>query len=257
MATVFCLAGAFGQPQQVDQMLGGSVCEGNTVVNLNYFNDFITQVCVTDGAAALNNALTRCSDEAIVLAHSLGSVCCCYWLANYGPCSRVRPEKVCFILLGNSVRPYGGYCYYLNWFHDVTVPTDTPFTVTDFSRQYDGWADYPPAAPGDAVEIISGTYDAIVNAYAGQGSVHPNYVCASLTDPNNVSYSVGNITYMWEMTFPVPMVGSMNAAGHYVDGIGLQVPPSSFNAQDEWLRPVIEKAYRRPVIIPPPNYAIV
>jgi PE-PPE domain len=255
MATVYCLAGAFGQPQQVDQMLGGSIANGNTVVNLNYFNDFITEVCVTDGAKVLNNALTSSSGEVIVMAHSLGSVCCCYWLANYAPTTTVSPENVSFILLGNSVRPYGGWCYYYNWFQNVTVPTDTPFTVKDFARQYDGWADFPPAAPGSAIEMTSVTYSGIANAYAGQGSVHPNYIYASLTNPNNVSYSVGNITYIWEQTFPVPAIGSINAQGQYVDILGLQVTASTFNSQDERLRPLIEKAYKRPVSIPPPNYA--
>lgn len=256
MATVYCLAGAFGQPQQVNQMLGGSVVQGNTVENLTYFNDYLTEVCVISGAEELNTALVGSSGEVIVLAHSLGSVCCCYWLAIYAPTTTVSPSNVRFILLGNSARPYGGWCYYYNWFKNVSVPTNTPFQIIDFARQYDGWADFVPGAAGPAPQLTSVTFDGIMNAYAGQNSVHPNYIFASLTNPTNVSYRVGNITYIWEPTFPVPLAGSINLEGKYVNTLGIQVSESSFNAQDMRLRPLIEKAYNRPVSIPLPNYAV-
>lgn len=261
------MAGAFGQPQFVDSMLGGTVTAGNTVQNLTYFNDFLTEICITNGentggAQVLDAALRAASGQEItVLAHSLGSVCCCYWLANYAinASSYASPANVKFILLGNSVRPYGGWCYLYNWFQDVTVPTNTPYTITDFCRQYDGWADFPPGAAGNGPgnpepPLNSVTFDAVTNAYAGQSAVHPNYVYASLTNPSNVTYQVGNITYMWEPTFPVPRAGSQNTTGQYVNGWGFQVAETSFNAQDQQFRPLIEKAYHRPVTVPPPNY---
>jgi pimeloyl-ACP methyl ester carboxylesterase len=250
MTTVCCLAGAFGQPQQVEVMLGGSVTRSNTVVYLEYFNDYLTEVCVTNGAAVLDAALRSATGQNIVLAHSLGAVVCSYWLANYAPHTGVSPANVRFILLGNSVRPYGGWCLYYRWFRNVTIPTDTPFKVTDFARQYDGWADFVPGAFGSPPAIAPVNYQGIQNAYAGQGSVHPNYVYSSLTNPKNISFGVGNIEYIWEPTFPVPMLGSRNLSGQWVTTGGVPVPESSFTAQDKQLRPLIEKAYKRPVAFP-------
>jgi PE-PPE domain len=266
MTTVLCLAGAFGQPQQVDQMLGGSVVAGNTVNNLEYFNDWLTQECVTNGeetggAQVLDAALCATTGQVIVLAHSLGSVCCYYWLANYAPTTSVSHSNVRFILLGNSVRPFGGWCYYYNWFQNIVVPPNNPFLVTDFARQYDGWADFVPGAAGNGPanpepQLTATTFNGIMNAYAGQNCVHPNYIYSSLTGPNHVGYQVGNITYVWEQTFPVPQIGSRNLSGQWVSSLGLQVAENSFNAQDMQLRPAIEKAYKRPVTIPIPNYTV-
>lgn len=261
MTTVLVLAGADGMPQQVDVMLGGSVIAGNTVNNLTYFNSWIDNSCITNssgtgGAQVLDKALRSTTGQVTVLAHSLGAVCCCYWLANYASnaSSYASPANVRFILLGNSVRPYGGWCYYNKWFTGVTVPTNTPYTVTDFARQYDGWADFCPGKPGAAASLTTANYQGVQNAYAGQGAVHPNYISSRLNNPANVSYQVGNITYVWEPTFPVPSIGSINLSGQIVNTWGWQTTNQSFKAQDKQLRPLIEKAYSRPVVIPPPDY---
>lgn len=237
MATVLLLAGAFGQPQQVAAMLGGSVVQGNIQVPVNYPNWGIgSSSQLQQGAAALNTAITSTSGEIIVMAHSLGSVVCCYWLQNYGPTSGISPSILSFILLGNSNRPYGGFCKDIGWFQNADIPTSTPFNVADVARQYDGWADWPQLTTGTGADILA----AADNGLLGQGLVHPNYQNVSLTASNNVTYVVGNITYYFCQSYPVPLLGVSQA--------GVAVA-------DAALRPDIEAAYNRVCgALPAPDY---
>lgn len=231
MATVFTLAGAFGTPYQIPPMLGGEVTDGNVVVPLWYPNFTIFESQVDTGAAMLDQQLRDTPGEIICMGHSLGAVVCCNWLENYGPqaSSYAPPEYVSFVLLGNSMRKYGGLCYALNYYPNSKCPDDTPYRVTDFSRQYDGWADVP-----DTI----GNIVADLNVFAGQSNVHPTYNFVRLEDPLNVSHQEGNINYVWSPTAVVPLLGTYAFPG---------VQP-----WDEELRRQIEPAYDRPVDIPFP-----
>ena len=161
-----------------------------------------------------------------------------YWLAQYGPDTTIPTDVLSFIFTGNSVSKYGGAlgpesgAEFENWFTtDAVCPTDTPFTVTDFKRQYDGWTDYPTGTINT---------DALFNALAGQNIVHSAYQNVSLTAESNVSYTAGNITYTWSMTEPIPLLG--NVWNSFTDPL------------DEALRPTVEEAYSRPVTVPTPTY---
>lgn len=239
-ATVFTLAGAFGGLTTVSPMLGGSVAQGNTVLPIPYNNYGIGSASqLQQGAFLLDAQLTTVPGMKIVLAHSLGSVCASYWLANNGPTSTIPPDDLLFILMGNSNRPYGGFCKVEGWFANADIPADTPYTVYDFARQYDGWADWPQNP---------GTGDiSWFNALSGQGNIHPYYNSASLNDPSNVTHVVGNITYMWQMTYPIAF--AMNPSQTFSPAHA-----DIYQTVDELYRPSIEAGYTRPVTIPTPTY---
>lgn len=222
-------------------MLGGQVTAGANVAPV-YYNDWgLFLNTIENGAALLNAAIKAATPPMVMFGHSAGAVCGNYWLANYASGSGIDPADLSFIFIGDSVNPYGGilgpngYGFFKNWFGtSVYCPAATPFTVTDYIRQYDGWADWPTGALNT---------DAIQNAMAGQGIVHPAYQNVGLHDADLVSFtppvggSPGNITYVWSPTYPVPLLGTV----WDIETILL----------DAALRPVIESAYSRPVTIPP------
>src|SRR6185312_14960258 len=101
----------------------------------------------------------------VVFGHSLGAVVSSYWLNQYAPDSGIDPADLSFVFIGNSVHPIGGALgpesgsEWQNWFGTgIAAPADTPYTVTDIVRQYDGWADWPTGGFN---------LDAVFNALSG------------------------------------------------------------------------------------------
>jgi hypothetical protein len=247
------MCGAFGIPSSMPPMLQGAVAgpkSGNTVVPVNYNSFGLFLNTIQAGAQMLDAALRAGTGRMIVFGHSAGAVCANYWLANYvsGPIATtsISPANLSFIFIGNSVHPYGGAlgaetgAMIQNWFGTgptgppqggIAVPSTTPFTVTDCIRQYDGWADWPT---GSGLGLVNAEF----NALAGQNSVHPAYQNVSLTDPTAVTYVVGNITYLWWQTTPLPILGT--------------TWNSWVSSLDYESRPTIESAYSRPVTVPSP-----
>lgn len=245
--TVYMLGGAFsGLNNYMPAMLQGAITNGNTTIQVPYNNMGLFLNTVQQGATMLNAFLTSGTGQMVVFGHSLGAVVSSYWLNHYAADSGISPTDLSFVFIGNSVHKYGGALgpesgsEWQNWFGTgVAAPDNTPYTVTDVIRQYDGWADWPTGTPN---------LDADFNALSGQNSVHPNYQNVSVNPAaaGNVSYtpavsgSPGNITYIWSMTQPVPVLGTQWA------------PPITTLDQD--LRPTIEGAYSRPVTVPTPSY---
>jgi hypothetical protein len=247
-ATVFTLPGFFGSQSSVAVMLGGQIAgpaSGNTVVPVNYNNySGITVNFIEAGAALLNTMLlASTATSMIAFGHSEGAVCISYWLQNYGPTSSITPATtiggtgLSCIMLGNSVCPYGGAltatgpAMWDNWFPGATLTVSTSYATIDAGRQYDGWRDWPTGTMN---------FDAEINAFAGQGAVHPVYTGMSLTDPTAVTHTVGHVKYLWWPTIPVPIYGTTW---------------NSWTSElDEAIRPTIEGAYSRPVTIPAPTY---
>lgn len=238
---VYTLAGAFGLPEQIPAMLGGTITNGNQVIPVNYPNWTIFEQQVEMGARILNDQLKSDYDGVnpqVVMGHSLGSVVACNWIVNYGLASgdngwTGNTSLLSFVLLGNSVRPYGGLCYDIGWYQPSRLPADgdcNGLKVRDLARQYDGWADWP------SNWLV---YEALANAFEGLNIVHPDYKGVRLDDPTNVSYVVGDITYMWAITAPAPILGTTNS-----DLV------ADWDAQ---VRATIETGYSRPVPIPYPS----
>jgi hypothetical protein len=247
-STIFLLGGAFSNLElnnYLPQALQGQITNGNTSIIVPYNTNGLFLNTVQAGAQMLNTYLLAGTGKMVAFGHSLGAVVCNYWLKNYGPSTTIAPANLSFVWIGNSVSKYGGAlgpesgAWLQNWFTNVTVPDNTPFTVTEIKRQYDGWADWPTGTMN---------IDAEFNAFAGQGTVHPNYqnVNPSPTAAGNVSYtptvggSPGNITYIWSMTEPIPVLGT--------------TWNSFTQTLDQDLRPTIEGAYSRPVTVPTPSY---
>lgn len=236
MATVFTLAGAFALgPGYLTSALKGTITDGNTVVPILYPNWTIFESQVDTGAQMLDSALTSTPGPKVVFGHSLGAVVASNWLKNYGPTSSVPGSDLSFVLIGNSVRKYGGELttpglselFFPNSF---PIPADTPYQVTDFTRQYDGFADFPQLS-GNANENMW----ALLNSVSGEGTVHPQYNHVTLDDPENVWHTEGNISYGWSPTWPLPIYGrSQNFITQW---------------EDQELRATVEGGYSRPVTI--------
>ena len=244
-STVYMLGGAFtGRSNYMATMLGGAITNGNTPIQVPYDNGSLLVNTVEQGAELLNNYLTAGTGTMVIFGHGLGAAVISYWLSNYAADTTIEPADLSAVLIGNLVSLYGGAfgpesgAIHQNWFGDITAPANTAFAVADIKRQYDGWTDYPTGTINN---------DAQKNALAGQALIYPNYqnISPSPTAAGNVAYtpevggSPGNITYIWNMTEPVPLVGT--------------AWDTVTQARDEAIRPTIEDAYNRPVTIPAPS----
>lgn len=239
--TVFTLGGAFsGNHNYLPTMLQGAITNGNNIVQVPYNNFGLFLNTVQAGCEMLNNYLLAGTAPMVMFGHSLGAVVGSYWLSNYGPSTTISPEDLSFVFIGNSVSAYGGAlgaepnAETPNWFGpNVAAPVTTPFTVADIKRQYDGWTDWPTGTMN---------FNAEYNAKSGQNSVHNKYqnVNPNPTAPGNVYYVIGNQTYIWSLTTPIPELGTTWT--------------HSVASQDAKRRPAIEEAYNRPVIMPSPIY---
>jgi hypothetical protein len=245
VTTVFTLAGVGGDPNLVASMLRGEVTAGQKVVPLYYQNWGIADANVVDGSNVINDWVTGTAGQKILMGHSMGALAIVRWLNDYAPTSSVPPSELSCVLLGNSMRPNFGY--YINdlgkslaqvtGLEILVTPSDCRYTVTDIARQYDGWADEPKNL---------NNLNALTNMQIGMNTIHPNYNDVSLHDETNLTYTVGNTTYLLNPTDLLPMVDQF------------WYTPDQKIAQDQALRPGVESAFDRSMwnTLPPlPTYA--
>lgn len=255
---------------------GTLVKPGDTVYRLPYTNQAGASN-IAGGVTALNTKLNSTSGDIMVFGYSEGAQVATKWLRDYGISSPVTPtSRLSFLLIGNAERRYGGFAYKhdnLAAICDVDGLPDplsdgtstVPYAVTDFARQYDGFADFPSAsdiqqavdsvgaalsdplnwalrALQDVTNAVIGAHkDAAVNAVLGMQMVHTNYFTVTPDDRHNVRFTDPDhpsVEYVWAPTYPVPLLG-----------IG-----STFPSLDRDKRKAIETAYSRPVVMPAPNY---
>lgn len=222
MTTVFTIDGA-GWSGFLRFMCRGAVTRGKTVRNVKYPNTYFDGLryvpavkAVARGAQALDDMLTAHftgradAEDVVVYGVSMGSQVACKWLREYGPRSTVPSGKVSFLLLANPEQPFHGIYRAdpgLVWFMKlpdyggVGVPANTPFSVTDVCRQYDGMADFPnrPAAQVD--------WRSVLNAMLGLVTVHNNYFTVDIGSPRNRRVRRGNIVYVFAPTRTPPVYG--------------------------------------------------
>ncbi|MGB1225781.1 MAG: PE-PPE domain-containing protein [Mycobacterium sp.] len=199
--------------------LQGVVCEAPrvcTAVPYPYLNR-------PAGVVELDEALrTYASEQQIVYGYSQGARVAKDWLDQYaGTEDALSPGALSFVLLGNPGRKYGGSRVGL----DEMTP-DTEYNVLDVSRQYDLSSD----SPDNPLNLL-----AMINAYAGFTSVHPDYEDVDIYDPANYVWKEGNTTYVFVPTERLPILG-------FLYGVGLT---GLADALDAPLRAQIEKAYDR------------
>lgn len=242
-ATVLTLEGGFVGMQHiwhfVPTQLQGDLCTSpNHCQPVDYFA-FPGGTFTDQGATKVQRAIDALpADEQIVLfGHSQGGQVVYSDLRRFAadPATAPDPSRLTWVSIGNPENPYGGRRPKTEGSTQPWLPPDTAYTGTEVIRQYDGWADWPD----DTSNLL-----AVANAFAGMFSLHTNYRSVDLDDPNNVRFTPevagqpGNVTYVWAPTKTLPLVA----------WAGPLAP-----ALDKRLRPIIEKAYHRPVEIPDPN----
>jgi hypothetical protein len=222
----------FGQGPVIAQELGGSMCSGANVCQPVKYPASLSPSSIPTGASNLNAAINAATGPVIVFAYSEGAQVAGKWMTQYGTGPNAPDaSKVSFVLIGNPNRAYGGIDYTLAQALHISTPADTKYQVTDVARQYDFWADTPTSLSNPLVAK---------NAIAGSMFIHTDYTKVSLTDPKNVTWKEGNITYMDVPTDILPMYQTLVAFGQRSQALQL-------TAQN---RATIEAAYHRPVAIP-------
>ena len=232
MATVFLLPGLWADARDLVRKLRGTITAGNTVVTVPYNNKWPTASNVTAATVMLDDMLNDPiydGEEKIVFGFSMGGQVACAWLRTFGTVSSIPAGELSFVLAGNPERKHGGAVVvdpgrYPPKYGGPGLPADTPYQVTDFARQYDGWCDYPNAPKPSRT--------ALTNADIGQSllGVHGHYNDVTLEDEGNISTVEGNVTYI--------------------------LSPTSKPAHGT--RETVEKSYIRlaatppPVVVPPP-----
>lgn len=245
VATVFTLAGVLGMPTAVSTMLRGEVTTGQKVVPLTYNNWGIADANVVDGSNVIDEWVNGTAGPKILMGHSMGALAIVRWLNDHAPTCTVPTNELSAVLIGNSMRPNLGY--YINDLGKslaqvtgltiLVTPSDCRYTVTDIARQYDGWADEP---------VHLDNLNALTNMQIGMNTIHPNYNDVSLHDETNLTYTVGNTTYLLNPTDLLPMVDQF------------WYTPDQKIAQDQALRPGVEAAFDRTMwdqLPPLPTYA--
>jgi len=226
---------AYFTPQQ----LRGDLCKKpNTCQPVDYpalpGNDYddVAAVKVESALAALP------ADEPVILfGHSQGGEVIYSNLLRWkeDPNTAPDPSRVTWVSIGNPENALGGVTTKFP-FPTKPAPVDTEYAGIEVIRQYDGWAD----APDNPFNLL-----AVLNAVIGSQSYHLDYFNVNLNDPNNVTYTPdqpdgtpGNVTYVYVPSKVIPLVKDT----------GFLAP-----ILDQWLRPIIEAGYDRPVEIPNPN----
>lgn len=244
MAYVFCLAGAFGIPDFLKFQLQGKVTQNKTYVPIIYPNFGIEDWRMEAGREMLDQALHDFIGPKTVVGHSMGARVINLWLHDYGQATPFPTNDVQFYCIGNSTRRYGGPLYK----PENGCPVNTPYKVIDIARQYDGWADYPNDRSNS---------DAALNAIMGQQYIHTDYYGID-PDPDadgNYKYVEGNVSYVWNATYPLPKIQQYNPTKAMLGLMNLFPISAAAKGRDQLERPGIEAAYSRPVTIPPPSYA--
>lgn len=196
MTTVLTLGGAWDlQASSIPQKLRGTITDGRTVKPVRY-NNWDALWGAADGANRLDTALRQvpADEDIIVLGHSFGSVASGVWIRTKSASCPIDPERLRFILLGDSIRARNGT---MRWLYGEP-PSGSRYPVVSVAVQYDKWADSPN------VQASPAYWDALNNTAAGdrQPSIHGYaYDSIALDDPHWET-AEGNITYM---LFPTPM----------------------------------------------------
>lgn len=229
---------------------------GGTFVQVPYNNNIAGSPSNIESAAkALNTYLTgNYTAPFVVCGISMGTQVAYKWLRDYGPSSAITPANLSFVLLANPENPYTGSAVLdtsvlmpAGTYGGLGAPANTPYTVTNVIRQYDGVADYPNVSTPNST--------AIQNALIGMFDIHDAYMFLNLSD-THYSVTDGNITTSWYgPTYPAPTVAPFSILNYF---LGIKYNPATADytqSQDMQVRPTIEQSYNRPVKIPAPDYS--
>jgi hypothetical protein len=193
----------------------------NSVAAVNMLDSYVTNTATYPGPNT-------------VVGLSMGAEMIDKWLRDKGPTSAVSPSNLSFVLLADPEHRYNGATVraptvFPPAYGGVGLPAATPYHAIVFTRQYDGFADYPNVDNPIAIS----------NALVGQGLIHTDYGGESLYDSDLFSLTQGNVVYKWSRTSIIPLTTA--TFGLFPDSI---------------FRQVVEASYSRPVDLegtgPPP-----
>lgn len=178
---------------------------------------------ISIGADSLDKTLRTDGDKSVVVfGYSQGAQVAAYWMRNLSEdaSSYAPPASTSFVLAGNPENTYSA-----PWL--PKTPVDSGYAVTEVWRQYDGWADWPTR-----VNLL-----AYANAIAGMMYVHPvAYVDADPDDPANVTWSIGNTTYVMIPSADLPLLQPLRV-------LGLGAVADALNGP---LKKIVDSAYDHP-----------
>lgn len=229
---------------------------GGTFVQVPYNNNIAGSPSnIQSAAQTLNTYLTgNYTPPFVVCGISMGTQVAYKWLRDYGPSSAIPAANLSFVLLANPENAYTGSAVLdtaamlpAGTYGGLGAPANTPYTVTNVIRQYDGVADYPNVSTPNST--------AIQNALIGMFDIHDAYMFVNLDD-THYSVTDGNITTSWYgPTYPAPTVAPFSILNYF---LGIKYNPATADwtqSQDMQVRPTIEQSYNRPVKIPAPDYS--
>lgn len=193
----------------IGKWLNGFATKNNRTFKKVSYPNIPSAANAARGVAALDDMLHSIPGPKIVFGHSMGSQVASKWLREMAPTSNIPHDQIVFVLCGNPERKYGGALMvpcrptYLGMAVQPTyggpgIPDNVCYRVYDYARQYDWWADSP------TVEKPSKEAQAAVSQV-----IHCNYFSVGFDDPDVLSYSEGNRTYMLK---PTDMKPSRRAA---------------------------------------------
>jgi len=188
--TTFLLAGGFGSPEATGQEFGGQFCKAPYHCQNVYYFNVSGSANNEQGARNLDAAIRKVSGPKLVFGQSEGALVAEAWLRDHNhDATAPSPSELRFLLTGNTERKYTGYNTVNPWLGQLGfvctssgcgTPADTPYQVTDFCSQWDGWCDW--------------TSD--FRSAMGQTWIHINYANVKFNDPANKIWHEGNITYV-------------------------------------------------------------
>lgn len=152
---------------------------------------------ISTGVVNFNRAVRSVPGLKIGFGHSQGAQVMTHWMNQYkDDPTAPGPSELMFVLIGNPLRSTGGFIIgrpEVGGTTGVPTPTDTPWTIVDCARRYDGWPDW---VTDESIDIAK------QNANSGKTKLHTHYENVNLFDPAHTVWSVGNTTYVLTQETP-------------------------------------------------------
>ena len=233
--------------------LDGPVWPKEPLWKLSGIFDLSIDQSVAAGVPLLEQEIARHpGDHLIIFGYSQGALVALVEkekLAAQFPEGTDAPD-ISFVLIGDPRTPNGGL---YSRFPGVPIPifgtstgpepTDTQFHTDVYTRQYDGFADFPLYP----VNLVS-----TANAVLGLGYSHGFYFSPAPDDPPAVVTTTGDTVYHFQPVNDLPLFGPLRTVG---------VPEPVIDVVEPVARVIVEQGYDRTIppgtptparLVPPP-----
>lgn len=216
--TVLSMVGLnFNLTNYMPQALQGVFSTAPYVMQKVSYPASLSSRSISTGVKNFDDAVRSVAGQKIGFGHSQGAQVMTRWMNTYkDDPTAPDPSELMFILIGNPLRSTGGYIIgrpEVDGVTGVPTPTDTPWTIVDCARRYDGWADWVTDTTNDM---------AVQNANSGKQLIHTHYENVDLYDPDNTVWTAGNTTYVLTQEAP-PYLKSMRKTQSVTDTLAAEV----------------------------------